>query len=257
MKKLDTKRAVRLAFAPIACAVLLTACAPFEPYDTGYGGAPVYGASAPLSHFDRLDTNRDGFLARGELEAAGITFRAAMPLETAEAAFHRLDVNRDGFLSRSEVDGTLAGIPGASFDASDSNRDGFLSMTEAMPHLRWLESRNTAGSTASFEALDRDRDGFLSRAEADPLLRSAQFVGGRYVIGPVAGSTAVSFDQLDTNRDGFLSRIEASNLANPPTFDRFDTNRDGFLSRTEADAMFRSGIGGTAGAYGGTVYGPR
>jgi Ca2+-binding EF-hand superfamily protein len=257
MKKLDTKRAVRLACAPIACAVLLTACAPYEPYDTGYGGSPVYGpGGAPLSHFDRLDTNRDGFLSRGELEAAGITLHAAVAVESAETAFHRLDVNRDGFLSRAEADSTLAGVPGASFDASDSNRDGFLSLTEAMPHLRWLESRNTAGSM-SFEALDRDRDGFLTRAEADPLLRSAQFAGGRYVVAPVPASVAVSFDRLDANRDGFLSRIEASTIANPPTFDRYDVNRDGFLSRAEADTMFRSGIGGTAGAYGGAVYGPR
>ena len=256
MKKLDMKGAVKLAFAPMACAVLLTACAPYEPYDTGYGGNPVYAPGAPqLSHFDRLDTNRDGFLSRGELEAAGITLHAAVAVESAEAAFHRLDVNRDGFLSRAEADGTLAGVPGASFDASDSNRDGFLSLTEAMPHFRWLESRNAAGSM-SFEALDRDRDGFLTRAEADPLLRSAQFAGGRYVVAPAAG-TAMSFDQLDRDRDGFLSRIEASTVANPPTFDRFDMNRDGFLSRAEADTMFRSGVGGTAGAYGGAVYGPR
>ena len=255
--KPDLRRAIQLAFAPAACAILLAACAPYEPYEPVYGASPgVAPTVPPLSHFDRLDTNRDGFLSRGELDAAGIVMQPAAPVETAEAVFHRLDVNRDGFLSRGEIDGTLAGIPGASFEATDANRDGFLSLSEAMPHLRWLETRGAAGSTMSFEALDRDRDGFLTRAEADLLLRSAQFSGGRYVVAP-APEVAVSFDGLDRDRDGFLSRGEAAAVANPPTFDRYDMNRDGFLSRGEADVMFRSGVGVTTGTYGGAVYGPR
>jgi Ca2+-binding EF-hand superfamily protein len=259
--KLDLRRAVQSAFAPVACAALLAACAPYEPYDPGYsaspGGAPAASyPSQSLSHFDRLDSNRDGFVSRGELDAAGIVLRPAVPVETADAVFHRLDVNRDGFLSRGEAEGTLAGIPGASFDSTDANRDGFLSLTEAMPHLRWLETRGAAGSTLSFEALDRDRDGFLTRAEAEPLLRSPQYSGGRYVGAPGPG-VPISFEGMDRDRDGFLSRSEAAVVANPPTFDRYDVNRDGFLSRGEADVMFRSGVGGTTGAYGGTVYGPR
>jgi Ca2+-binding EF-hand superfamily protein len=245
MKELSLKKAVRLALAPIACASLLSACAPYEPYSTGY---PAH-VETPASAFDRLDANRDGFLSRGELDTLGIASQPLPPPETAEAAFQRLDVNRDGFLSRGEVGGTLATIPGASFEVADANRDGFLSSGEVMPHLRWLERRAPA-TAGTFESYDRDRDGFLNRAEAEPLLRD-RVSGPRYA-GPMP-----AFDRLDLDRDGFLTRAEAAPIANPPTFDRFDTNRDGFLSRAETDELYRSGVGGTYPASGGTVYGPR
>lgn len=245
MKELNLKKAIRLAFLPVACASLLSACAPYEPFSPVYGGPMI---DTPVSLFDRLDTNHDGFLSRAEVESQGVTSRPVPPAESATAAFHRLDINGDGFLSRAEAQATLASIPGASFDASDTNRDGFLSLAEAMPHLRWLEARGSYGT--SFEAYDTDRDGLLNRAEAEPLLRN-RVAGGRD-IGP-----AWSFDRLDTDRDGFLTRAEAAPIANPPTFDRFDTNRDGFLSRAEAEFLFRANVGGTDSSYGGTVYGPR
>lgn len=252
--KIDTRLAVRLAFLPVACAALLTACAPYEPYGPVYGTAqPVGSPPAPLSMFDRLDTNRDGFLSRAEVEPLGVRSQT-ITAESAAAAFRRLDANGDGFLSRAEAEATLSGIPGSSFDASDANRDGFLSLAEAMPHLRWLESRGAAGSL-SFEALDSDRDGFLTRAEADPLLRSAQWSDGRWVVG--APVPTFSFDRLDGNRDGFISRAEAAGAITSATFDRYDVNRDGFLSPAEADHILRPPVGGTPGTYGGAVYSPR
>ena len=251
--KIDTRVAVRLALLPVACATLLTACAPYEPYGPVYGTAPAVGAPAPLTLFDRLDTNRDGFLSRGEVEPLGVRSHA-VTAESAAAAFQRLDTNGDGFLSRAEAEATLAGIPGSSFEASDANRDGFLSLAEATPHLRWLETRGATASL-SFESLDADRDGFLTRAEADPLLRSAQWTNGRWVV--TAPVPTFSFDRLDVDRDGFLSRVEAAGVVSSSTFDRYDANRDGFLSRAEADFMLRPGVGGTSGTYGGAVYSPR
>lgn len=253
---IDTRRAFRLALAPIASAVLMTACAPYETYPPVYGStAPIGAPGAPvtLSTFDRLDTNRDGFLSRGEIEPLGVRSQTVSN-ESATAAFHRYDVNRDGFLSRTEAEAML-GIPGWSFDASDQNRDGFLSLTEALPHLRWLEARGTAGYP-SFEALDVDRDGFLSRAEAQPLISSARWDNGRWVMAaPVAAP--LSFDALDRNRDGFLSRDEAMPAIGARAFERYDTNRDGFLSRAEVDMMPRGAVGATYGTHGGTIYNPR
>jgi Ca2+-binding EF-hand superfamily protein len=241
------------AILPIACAAALSACAPYDILDrdpaySTVGGAPIYSASA---QFDRLDTNRDGFLSRAEVEPLGLAVgpNASTP-ETAAEAFRRMDANRDGFLSRAEVGTTLDAIPGGSFTAFDINRDGFLSTTEAMPHLQWLQNRMTPA--LSFNGLDTDRDGFLNRAEAGPLLAAPPPSGG-YAAAPV-----YSFDRLDTNRDGFLSRAEAATLANPLTFDRYDANRDNFLSRAEAEMLFRNSVGGTSGNYGGgVVYGPR
>lgn len=247
MRSPCTRRTLRLALAPLACATLLAACAPYAEQDPGYGTAPVdtYGAT-----FERLDANRDGFLSRAEAGPIGVHSRA-VSAESATSAFHRLDTNGDGFLSKAEADATLARVPGASFEASDADRDGFLNLAEATPHLRWIESRNVPAGT-SFESLDANRDGFLSRAEAEPALRNTQVSGGRYVTAPV-----YTFETLDADRDGFLSRSEAAPAANPPTFDRYDGNRDGFLSRAESEPLLRSGVGGTGAASSGTVYGPR
>lgn len=256
---IDMKRAIRLAFAPVACATLLTACATYEhePYPgQGTPAAVVVPAPAPLSTFDRLDMNRDGFLSRGELEAFGVRSQA-VTAESGTAAFHRLDTNADGFLSRAEAN-VMLGIPGWSFDAADANRDGFLNLTEAMPHLRWLEGRGVA-SYPSFEGLDVDRDGFLSRAEANPLIGTARWVDGRWVVATPAAPVVApfSFDRFDGDRDGFLTRAEASPAIGAATFDRFDANRDGFLSRGEADIMMRSNVGATYGTPSGVIYSPR
>jgi Ca2+-binding EF-hand superfamily protein len=246
MKNFKASRAFKSALLPLACAAALSACAPYEPLHST--SVPV--AESPMTMFDRLDLNRDGFLSRAELEPLGIQSTASVD-NAATATFHRLDTNADGFLSRGEAQATLGAIPGASFDAADADRNGFLSLSEAMPHLRWLESRNARG-VVSFERYDSNGDGLLSRGEADPLLRYSQANDGRFI-----ATVPMTFDQLDMNRDGFLSRAEAASMANAATFDRYDANRDGFLSRTEADVLFRSGVGGTTGAYGGTVYGPR
>src|SRR5690349_16837647 len=130
----DTKT-LRLAIAPVACAVLLAACATYEPEPYSVSSRAPVATPPPLSTFDRLDTNRDGFLSRAEIEVLGIRSQA-VSVESATAAFHRLDANGDGFLSRAEAN-VLLGVPGWTFDAADTNRDGFLSLTEALPHLRW------------------------------------------------------------------------------------------------------------------------
>ena len=122
MKNPCTRRTLRLALAPVACATLLAACASYPVDDPVYGSAPVDTYAAT---FERHDVNRDGFLSRAEAEAIGVRSHA-VSAESATAAFHRLDTNGDGFLSRAEAEATLAGIPGASFEASDADRDGFL-----------------------------------------------------------------------------------------------------------------------------------
>ena len=264
MKTFDSKRFIRLALTPVACATLLAACAYDTPnYPVVYDPprTVIPGPVTTLSAFDRLDTNRDGFLSRGELEPIGPGPVVAgpvvgAPIEAPASAFARLDTNRDGFLSRAEAGNMFSTIPGGSFDSFDTNRDGYLSMTEAMPHMQYLH-RGTPTAAWSFESLDVNRDGFVSRAEAASLLSSVYWSDGRWTWNTVPARTS-SFDGLDTNRDGFISRAEAAAAMDTATFNRFDTNRDSFLSRTEAEPFMRWGVGGSSDPYyGGTVYGPR
>jgi Ca2+-binding EF-hand superfamily protein len=203
--------------------------------------------------FDRIDTNRDGYLSRGELAPHGVVTGVPAPIESAAAAFDRLDTNRDGFLSPLESGNVFAPVPGGSFAAFDSNRDGFLTRSEAIPHLQWLESRHAANGI-SFEAFDRNADGFLSRSEAAPLLRDSRMAARRPIGAPLAAN---SFERWDLDRDGFLSRTEAAAALGPLVFDQYDSNRDGFLSRGEVEPALASGVGTTGASTGATVSGPR
>jgi Ca2+-binding EF-hand superfamily protein len=253
---IEMRRTIRLALAPVACALLAAGCATYEHEPYPNASRPAAVVPPPLTTFDRLDANRDGFISRAENEPQGDRSRG-VAAESATAAFHRLDANADGFLSRAEAN-VMLGIPGWSFDAADTNRDGFLNLTEAMPHLRWYEGRAVA-AYPSFEALDVDRDGFLSRAEAQPLMDTARWVDGRWVVTapPAPVMPPLSFDRLDADRDGFLTRAEAAPAISAPTFDRFDENRDGFLSRGEVDIMMRSNVGATYAPPPAVIYGPR
>jgi hypothetical protein len=134
----------------------------------------VAPAAAPTGLFDQLDTNRDGFLSRAEVEPLQLpAYSAASPWALT---FESLDMNRDGFLSRSEAEPLIAStrvsggrwvvITTAPFDRFDRDRDGFLNRAE------------TAGimNPATFDRHDTNRDGFLSKSEADPFFRSN--VGG-------------------------------------------------------------------------------
>jgi hypothetical protein len=246
------RKAVRRAFVPLACATLLAACAPYDDRAATYSSTGAV-QDTPMALFDRLDTNRDGFLNRAELEPLGIVGVPAQT-ESASVMFDRLDTNRDGFLSPAEAGNVFAPIPGGSFAGFDINRDGFLTRNEAMPHLQWLQNRQV-GTAPTFDAFDTNRDGFLNRAEAEPLLSTTRYSEGRYVVGPISIGT---FDRWDLDRDGFLNRREAASVAEGSTFDRYDTNRDGFLSRSEADTLFGSrAVGATDMQHGGTVRGPR
>ena len=200
MKAFDLKRLIRLGLVPVACVGLLAGCAydPVPTYPVVYEPPRTTVPVVSMTDFDRLDTNRDGFLSRAELAPLGAFpgTIATVPAETPANAFHRLDLNRDGFLSRAEAGNMFSTIPGGSFDAIDTNRDGYLSMAEAMPHMQLLY-RGTP-TAMSFEALDIDRDGFLSRAEAVPLLGHVRWTDNRWIwVAPRVPSA--SFDTLDLN----------------------------------------------------------
>jgi hypothetical protein len=193
---IELKRAVRLALAPVACAALLSGCSFYErqvvhrnttaspPVATVTTTSPATTVTT-VSTFDQLDTNRDGFLSRGEVDPLGLPSHAAAGL-----SFEHLDTNRDGFLSRAEAQSLMnvtrmssgrwiiVTSRTASFENLDADRDGFLNRNEASPVM----------NAATFERHDTNRDGFLSRAEADLFFRanvgSTEGSSGGTVYGP-------------------------------------------------------------------------
>jgi hypothetical protein len=103
----------------------------------------------------RYDTNKDGFVDRGEWDAG------------QEARFRQLDTDKDGKLSKAEL------FPGSSraddrqlerqdafFRRMDRDRDGFVSKAEFM-----------AQADRNFARCDADKDGRINTAECRQALR--------------------------------------------------------------------------------------
>ena len=104
----------------------------------------------------RADTDGDGRVSRAEAEAAGS--------KRSSEWFEKLDTNKDGYVTRDEISNAKATRHAdmkARFDErfkdADANNDGQLSLDEVQAKLPRLADR--------FSALDKDKNGSLSREE--------------------------------------------------------------------------------------------
>lgn len=113
--------------------------------------------------FVTVDSNKDGFMDRAEIEAAEtkvMTGRKATLIRQREAGFRKLDTNKDGMLSLQEFNAPAVAvtIPKANatrvLDRLDTNKDGKVSLAE-----------NRVPSMAQFDRADTNKDGSLSPAE--------------------------------------------------------------------------------------------
>ena len=90
------------------------------------------------ARFAQMDSNRDGFLVRSELQASAEKHRGermAKHREMFDAKFAKADINGDGKLSRVEVEAGMPHLTKA-FAFHDDNRDGFLGRAELQPKPR-------------------------------------------------------------------------------------------------------------------------
>ena len=114
------------------------------------------------SGFSAIDTNKDGFTDRAEIEAAEtklLATRKSQQLKQREAAFRQLDTDKNGSLSLQEYNAALAAQASkpnvtAYVNRLDTNKDGKVSMAESR-----------APAAARFDRMDANKDGVLSVEE--------------------------------------------------------------------------------------------
>jgi Ca2+-binding EF-hand superfamily protein len=104
----------------------------------------------------RADTDGDGRVSRAEAEAASS--------KKSTEWFEKLDTNKDGYVTQDEISqakATRRADMKARFDErfqeADANNDGQLSLDEVQAKLPRLADR--------FTTLDKDKNGMLSREE--------------------------------------------------------------------------------------------
>jgi Ca2+-binding EF-hand superfamily protein len=115
------------------------------------------------SVFAAVDTNKDGFTDRAEIEAVetkAIAARRANIIKQREATFRRLDKNGNGSLSLQEFNAEASAQQMPKANATprltrlDTNKDGKVSAAESR-----------APATSRFNQLDTNKDNILSVQE--------------------------------------------------------------------------------------------
>lgn len=164
--------------------------------------------------FARLDTNRDGFITKAEIDA----------LEAKRS--QRIEKRAEGF------------NPDKIFDRVDANHDGKITVAEEQAaHNARAQSKgkapaqaNATAFTGLFARADANKDGMVTRAEFDAI--GNQLRARMEKVGERHGFAGKMFESADTNKDSKISVAEAQALA-LQHFDRADLNHDGKLTPEE------------------------
>ena len=164
--------------------------------------------------FAKLDTNRDGFVTKAEVDALHQKMEGAMAM-AGDWQKHLADR------------GIMVGDRGAMFDRLDTNHDGNISRQEFM---------------AGQGQVRQERVMILSNREGTP--GAPGMAGGpgmrmhMHAMGGMGGMGFAGhlFDMADTNHDGRVSLAEAQALA-LAHFDKADINHDGKITPDERHEM--------------------
>jgi Ca2+-binding EF-hand superfamily protein len=164
--------------------------------------------------------------------------------------FARLDTNRDGFITKAEVDALEAqrsqklekraeGFkPDKIFDRVDANHDGKITVAEEQAaHAAMAKAKGKAPAQAKataftglFARADANKDNAVTRAEFDAV--GNQLHARMEKAGEHKGFAGNMFAAADANKDSKVSLAEAQALA-LQHFDRADLNHDGKVTPQE------------------------
>lgn len=135
-------------------------------------------------HFAEMDTNRDGFLTRDEMQEMRGERRA----------------------KRMAMRGKTAGTPGAgAFERLDTNRDNMISREEfdSMRTMRQAHRGEWAGKRGQHMAM-RGHGMMMRRADTDN--------DGRVSLAEAQAAAVKHFDKLDANHDGRITPEERQQM---------------------------------------------
>jgi len=171
-----------------------------EPGWNGLGRASIHTRAEVGAHvrtlFERLDTNRDGYITKPEIEVRKserrerIEKRVERRGATDGRMFDRIDTNRDGVISRSEFEAAPMRHERRMVIRTDRDRDGRPDAKRGMRTMR-MGLGNLHGRM--FDMADANRDGRVSLQEA-------------------TNAAYRHFDTADVNRDGRLTPDERTQL---------------------------------------------
>lgn len=199
------------------------------PPGVAQGTAPLAAPARPMTPAPhaRMTAMSDKVMTRAEVSAH------------VRAMFARLDTNRDGYLTREELNAgraRMAGMHGemgahghhggaampdraAMFDRLDANHDGMISRQEYMAARPEVRERRMIVM----------RGGNAPEGAAMPGMKRMHMM-------MIGGMGERLFAQGDTNHDGRLSLAEAEAVA-LAHFDRADRNHDGRITPDERRQM--------------------
>lgn len=187
------------------------------PYNTEVPGGPTLEdrRNAARNEFQTLDTNRDGFLQRAEIEAV------------INNEFNQYDTNRDNKVTEAEVrlivQRLLQRQEAERRAAEAQRRQGMVSLNEFID----MQLKET-------DKLDKNNDGKISQQEYLVLAGPAdsQQTQGGLPYEMRKQLVLKKFQDLDANKDGVIDRTEVTASA-VKQFLEADLNKDRFLSDEE------------------------